>query len=82
MQAMQGGGKGPAGDRQLPLGGQLPPSSFAPDSEQAYLHQQYAMQQLNALESRGGPQAGSPLETAGTGQLPSVPGVLPVLSVL
>ena len=58
------------------MGGQLPPSSFAPDSEQAYLHQQHALQQLSALESLAGQQAGPPMSAAGAGQLPSVPGLL------
>ena len=65
----------PGGDRQLPMGGQLPPSSFATDSEQAYLQQQHALQQLNALESLAGQQAGPPMSAAGCGQLPNVPGV-------
>ena len=59
----------------MQMGGQLPPSSFAPDSEQAYLQQQHALQQLNALESLAGQQAGPPMGAAGAGQLPSVPGV-------
>lgn len=82
LQAMQGGGLPPGGDRQLPMGGQLPPSSFPPDSEQAYLHQQHALQQLNALESLARQQAGSPLNAPGAGQLPTPPGVLPALALL
>ena len=76
MQAMQGGGMPPGADRQLPMGGQLPPSSFGPDSEQAYLHQQHALQQLSALESLAGQQAGPSMGAVGSGQLPSVPGML------
>ena len=52
----------------------MPPSSFPPDSEQAYLHQQHALQQLNALESLARQQAGSPMHPAGVGQLPNPPG--------
>lgn len=59
----------------MQMGGQLPPSSFAPDSEQAYLQQQHALQQLNALESLAGQQGGPPMSASGAGQLPSVPGV-------
>ena len=60
----------------MQMGGQLPPSSFAPDSEQAYLQQQHALQQLNSLESLAGQQAGPPMSAAGAGPLPSGPGVL------
>ena len=61
------------------MGGQLPPSSFPPDSEQAFLHQQHALQQLSALESLARQQAGSPMSIpASPGQqLPNLPGVLP-----
>ena len=78
LQAMQGGGL-PGGDRQMPLGGQMPPSSFPPDSEQAFLHQQHALQQLSALESLARQQAGSPMSIpASPGQqLPNLPGELP-----
>ena len=62
----------------MPMGGQLPPSSFPPDSEQAFLHQQHALQQLSALESLARQQAGSPMGIpASPGQqLPNLPGVL------